>query len=215
MTKYVFGPDVQFDPVALNRMYQEAFGLKNNGSFVEVGAYDGYSYSHTWGLACIGWRGVYIEPIPELFALCAKNHANSPKVTMHRCVAGRHSQADCTIHVDPNCCCGSTLNPNVCKDDKPFVTQQRSLDNILAFEQIPYGFDLLSIDVEFAEMEVLAGFDLKRWMPRMIIIELCEKHDEPKHTWAAPARNYCEAEFPKLGYRKVYADMINTIFVSS
>lgn len=59
------------------------FGYKTDGVFVEVGAYDGESFSNTSGLADIGWTGHYLEPIPAYAAACAARHAGNPRVTVH------------------------------------------------------------------------------------------------------------------------------------
>ena len=43
-----------------------AIGLQGRtGTFVEIGAFDGDSYSNTSFLADQGWRGLYVEPIGE------------------------------------------------------------------------------------------------------------------------------------------------------
>ena len=43
-----------------------ALGLKSDaGIFVEVGGYDGESFSNTSFLADQGWRGIYVEPLPK------------------------------------------------------------------------------------------------------------------------------------------------------
>ena len=47
----------------------------------------------------------------------------------------------------------------------------RTLDDILDEACAPAPFDFLSIDVEGHELEVLSGFDLARWRPRLILIE--------------------------------------------
>src|SRR5438093_11350898 len=47
----------------------------------------------------------------------------------------------------------------------------RTLDDILFEARAPKGFDFLSIDVEGHELEVLSGFDLGRWRPRLILLE--------------------------------------------
>jgi Methyltransferase FkbM domain len=47
----------------------------------------------------------------------------------------------------------------------------RTLDSILAEAGTPHGFDFLSIDVEGHEIEVLRGFDIARWRPRLILLE--------------------------------------------
>lgn len=45
------------------------------------------------------------------------------------------------------------------------------LDSILAEAGCPTRFDFLSIDVEGHEIEVLRGFDIARWRPRLILLE--------------------------------------------
>jgi hypothetical protein len=65
------------------------FGYKTNGLFVEVGAYDGESFSNTSGLADLGWTGHYLEPIPKFALACAKRHSwNAPRVKVHQVCAG-------------------------------------------------------------------------------------------------------------------------------
>lgn len=208
---YTFDPQVQFDPVLLDRIYQDAFGYKTDGAFVEVGAYDGKSYSHTVGLANLGWWGVYIEPVPELAQRCRNNHQNNKRIQVWECAAGKETGHQ-ELHIDEFSCCGSTLNPNVCTNPTKIMVPVRTLDSILIASGVRPGFELLSIDVEFAECEVLAGFTLEKWMPKLVIIELCEYHDEPKHTWAKPARDMCNFVFPAFGYTKIWADSINSIF---
>jgi FkbM family methyltransferase len=52
-----------------------------------------------------------------------------------------------------------------------------TLDQILVEAGAPAPIDFLSIDVEGHEIEVLHGFDLARWRPRVILIEiLIEDH---------------------------------------
>ena len=47
----------------------------------------------------------------------------------------------------------------------------RTLDSILVEAGSPTEFDFLSIDVEGHEIEVLRGFDIARWRPRLILLE--------------------------------------------
>ena len=39
-----------------------------------MGAFDGESYSNTSCLADLGWRGLYIEPVPTFAAGCRERH---------------------------------------------------------------------------------------------------------------------------------------------
>ena len=50
--------------------YVDLFGEKYNGTFVEVGAFDGVTYSNTSCFPILGWKGYYIEPIKEYADHC-------------------------------------------------------------------------------------------------------------------------------------------------
>lgn len=45
------------------------------------------------------------------------------------------------------------------------------LTDVLAAQQIPEDFGLLTIDAECMDLEVLQGLDFSRWHPRIIITE--------------------------------------------
>ena len=51
------------------------------------------------------------------------------------------------------------------------VVHTMTLDEILSEHRTPEGLDYLSIDVEGHELEVLGGFDVQRWKPKVITIE--------------------------------------------
>jgi hypothetical protein len=59
------------------------------------------------------------------------------------------------------------------KHHKEITVQARTLDSILKEAKVK-TIDLLSIDVEGAELEVLLGTDLKKYRPRLILLE--DKH---------------------------------------
>jgi len=54
----------------LDEIYLKNFGYKTDGTFVEIGAYDGHSISNTSFLADIGWKGIYVEPVKEYYEKC-------------------------------------------------------------------------------------------------------------------------------------------------
>lgn len=49
----------------------------NSGSFVDLGCYDGETYSNTAALADIGWPGICVDAAPDAIGACAKRYANS------------------------------------------------------------------------------------------------------------------------------------------
>ena len=196
----------------LNQIYLDYFGYQTKGTFVEVGAYDGYNFSNTWGLAKIGWRGIYIEPISEHARLCRENHKDN-NVTVIQCAAGNYTgKIQMQVAGTVSTYAPLYINSEVWKGlyhNKVEEVWIDKLDYILASEIIPDEFDLLVIDTEGSELEVLQGFDLNYWKPRMVIIESHEKNPFEELTVLAP-----EIDKYFSSYKKIYAGEINTIYVN-
>lgn len=185
---YQFQPSCQIPVETLDRIYTEAFGVRNTGLFVEIGAHDGWHWSNTWGLAEVGWEGFYVEPVPALWEECLAVNKDRPLVQVINCAVG-NANTVVTLGV-------GEYGASLLLETNSFKVQQFTLDHLLATNCVPYGFDLLVIDVEGGEAGVLEGFDLQRWMPRLVIIE------------RPPVPN----EFTEIGYRIVYKDDINTVY---
>lgn len=194
----------------LNDVYEKYFGQRNIGMFVEVGAYDGYGFSNTWGLASAGWDGICYEPVSEYALACITNHLPHPDVhVVNVCVgdydgevvlyeAGVNSTVDRdTVYKAPF---GFTYDAS-----KRKLCRQVTLDTDLPKQGVLPGFDLLSIDVEGAELQVLHGFNLEFWFPKMIIIETAFHGKEIANWFALQTRSH---------YKLVFKDNINSIYVS-
>ena len=95
-------------------------------------------------------------------------------------------------------------------------TVTTSLDTFLARERIPAGgaIDVLVIDVEGLELPILRGFDLKRYRPKVCIVEIQEhmRRFRDNARVQADARALF-ARFAEAGYGVLYRDPINTVFV--
>jgi FkbM family methyltransferase len=50
------------------------------GGFVDLGAYDGESYSNTAALADLGWPGICVDAAPDAAAACAYRYATNDSV---------------------------------------------------------------------------------------------------------------------------------------
>jgi FkbM family methyltransferase len=213
---YDFPSNCQFNGPDLDKLYKDAFGYINNGWFVEVGASNGQDYSNTCGLADIGWCGVYIEPVKELADQCRIRH-NKPTIQVLNVAAGcpkeRVDFVRQPLWMIPEWGTG-TLNHDaaakISKDPQLVLVEVRTLNRVLVNEHVPVNFDLLVIDVDFGEIDVLKGFNIGFWRPKLIVIEL---HDEGQPL-SFEIQNFAEPYFARAGYRKVYHDGINTVFQS-
>src|SRR3982751_5457549 len=85
-TFYAVSPTCQIPTLAF--LYELFFGRRHDGVFVEIGAFDGYTYSNTSCLADAGWRGCYIEPVPSSADACRQRHAGNPRIEVAQLAIG-------------------------------------------------------------------------------------------------------------------------------
>ncbi|HUA55949.1 MAG TPA: FkbM family methyltransferase [Candidatus Sulfotelmatobacter sp.] len=202
-------------------LYESLFGLKRDGTFVDVGAFDGEWLSNTAFLADLGWSGLMIEPHPVSFELCRARHQDNRRVHVMQCAVGAQEG---TVRL----MLGEALSTTVPEQralyrDIPWARNftgggevevaQLRLDKLLDVFGVARGFDLLSIDVEGAELGVLRSFDLGAWCPRAVIVEMMDQHQD----FARDPRTLAEAAeirrvFDAHGYAVRYADSTNTVF---
>jgi len=52
------------------------------GRFLDIGAYDGITFSNTWPLALSGWSGVCVEPAPGAFVALMNNYQGNGLVQL-------------------------------------------------------------------------------------------------------------------------------------
>lgn len=204
----------------LAEIYQKYFGYRSTGFFVEVGGYDGDSFSNTAFLADLGWKGVYVEPIPQHCMLCQKRHeGNDVKVvnvavgleegitpiyygaaltTLDKNQAQRYSEMDWAKHIH--------FSETYC--------EQQKLSTVLENQNVPKDFDILVVDVEGKEEEVFKTFSLDEWNPKMLIVEIEDEHPSfQKYPEVIQSFKSLRAYIKSKGYVEVQRDMINTIYI--
>lgn len=158
----------------------------DGGVFIEAGANDGVRQSNTYYFERIrGWTGLLVEPVPELAAECRKNRRASmvaeaalaaedvPDATVELHVAGLMSTVD-----------GALGDASATARHLAFAREvqrlpsvgtirvpARTLSALIVEARIERPIDLLSLDVEGAEVAALRGIDWSRHAPRFICIE--------------------------------------------
>jgi FkbM family methyltransferase len=147
------------------------------GVFVEVGAYQPIEYSQTYHLEQLGWSGILIEPLAEhAQALRTSRRARVFEVA---CGAPEHHGASMPIRVSGGLSTfRNTRNRSLLSSETRSI-RMVTLDSILGSAGIE-KIDLLSIDVEGIEVEVLRGFDIRRFQPRLVLLEDMA-HDFKRH----------------------------------
>lgn len=203
----------------LDQIYLKYFGMFTNGRlFVEIGAHDGQSFSNTSCLADSGWKGIYVEPVHSYYVKCLERHKNNNIIVSN--IAIGLDEGIQKMYVNDVL---TTLDPEhasivIEKYKYPHYTEeycyQVRMDNFLEKYNVEYDFDLLIVDVEGREDGVFYSFDLNKWSPKMIIVELQEDHDYFQDNpnillKTVELRNYIK----NFNYEEIYRDKINTIFV--
>jgi len=206
----------------LKNIYTDVFGYKTDGLFVEIGAYDGESWSNTDCFGKIGWRGLLVEPVPEFFQKCKKYYEMFPKIEIVNCCVGNYN-GEIKVYLGGSITTTSLEMVDIYNgikwskpcglNKKKFINSKIfTLDYLLEKYEWPENFDVLVIDTEGTELEVLNGFNIEKWGPKLAIVESCEKHlDKILSVKSAEINNF----FLTKGYEKIYCDCINSIYIKN
>lgn len=185
------------------------FRKKSNGFFVEVGAYDGVVLSNTYFFEIERqWTGILVEPDSRNAANCRANRRNSK---VYECAAIGSPEIDEVSFFKVN---GgevySTVNlveNHAQRLEKFGLTstetrvKAKTLNKIFEESEIK-TIDFISIDVEEGELDVLRGFDIRRWNPGIVMIESNAAERDPL------IRRY----FVEHGYAYLHSIAINDIY---
>jgi len=154
----------------------------NGGVFVDIGAHDGVTYSNSFFFEKVrGWRGVCIEPNPDIFAQLV---ANRRCTTLNCCVSSRSgSVAFLKLSGYSEMLSGIVENYDsehrlrIERELREFggsseiiPVQSRTFHDVLtecALSEIPY----LSVDTEGSELSILQSIDFKRVFVHALTVE--------------------------------------------
>jgi FkbM family methyltransferase len=161
------------------------FRTQNSGVFVDVGAASPNYLSISALYRSLGWTVIAVEPNPVFCEMhrklghevvqCACGDHDEDGVDF--CVVDSHGaqyengqvsyESFSSLAIKDNY---KRLNANL--DSKNIKVKLRRLDTILtAYTPHIEHIDILSIDVEGWELEVIAGLNLERYKPRVMVIE--------------------------------------------
>jgi FkbM family methyltransferase len=157
---------------------------RDGGFFVEAGANDGFTQSNTYWLQRFrAWRGLLVEPVPELAAEARITRPDTPVV---ECALVGPEDDGTTVRMNFGGCM-SAIQGAVDEGYSQFGTlgwadsyemdvPARTLSSLFDEHGIE-GIDLLSLDVEGFEVGALSGLDLSRHRPRYILVEIVDKEN--------------------------------------
>jgi FkbM family methyltransferase len=151
---------------------RDFFGDKRNGVFVDVGANHYRVNSTTYYLEkYLGWGGLAIDAIADF----KKEYDLHRPLTRFFCFyVSDHSDDRVDFYINQQNKRISTGSGDLARKQGPFEKAEIAtitLNDLLARAGIE-RFDLLSMDIELAEPAALAGFEIKKYRPALVCIEL-------------------------------------------
>ena len=206
----------------IRSLYREIGLAPRTGTFVEVGGFDGESFSNTSFLADQGWRGVYVEPVPGFCSTIRARHLFN-KVAIEP-VAVTATPGSITLHVMGSLSSASDETKQAYKgidwaksaelQATPIEVKTETIESIFGRNAISLEFDLMVIDVEGAEEPIVRDLVASAWRPRVLIVELNDLHPDfaPFPALQDASRRSRQALL-QAGYEQRYADAINSVFV--
>ena len=204
----------------LGFLYEEIFDQSSSGYVVEIGAYDGIFLSNSSCLIEQGWNGLLVEPVEHLAEACRLRYSSNKNVNVLQMAVGSELGHADLFYMDTMSSMSQELKAEyeTKKWAQPSLRGSRtirvdvdSLDNILTKANVPMSFEVLIVDVEGMESAVFSGLTLNKWKPKMLIVELADFHPDLK-TNQTESFQLAE-DITRSGYRVIYKDHINTIFV--
>ena len=160
----------------------------NDGFYVELGANDGALASNSYYFELKkNWRGVLIEPAPNLFLSCLKRRGEKNHVFCAACVPYGHTKELVEMRYADSMTISSGLDLDLGNHDEfldrgrkflrdgeesfKFGAPSATLNELLLTSNAPAEIDFLSLDVEGAELSVLQGIDFSLFKFRYIVVE--------------------------------------------
>lgn len=179
--------------------YQDLFVLftlneKKRLDFVEFGATDGIIGSNSYLLEKeYEWSGVVAEPNKSYHSILKKNRKCS--ISKKAVFSTSNLSIEFSQVEHPEMSGINKTIDNSINEVNRYPVLTITLDELLEKSKVKSGFGFLSIDVEGAELEVLKGFTLNQWLPKIVVIE----HNFRKES-LLPIQDF----FIKQGYTQKY-----------
>ena len=174
------------------------------GFYIDIGAYSPDVYSVTKLFYEQGWRGINIEPIPDM---CAEFTAKRER-DINLNIAISNTKGAMTLHVDGM---ASTLSDKVVAESnltfKDVEIEVDTLTNVVTY-YAPQEIHFLKVDVEGFEKQVLEGYDfhIRPWV-------ICMESTKPNTE--IPCYDEWEYILLEHGYALKEAHGINRFYVDA
>ena len=158
----------------------EFFGNTSDGIYVDVGAFDGIHLSNTYSFERAGWKGICIEAHPTYFPICQANRPGA--ACIHSACVGPDAPSSISFQAEELGLLSGIGASKTAGMEQRYERRGMTFDGFSQVQvptvtvdaalarHFPHAdrIDLLSVDVEGAEADVLAGLTVP---VRLVVVE--------------------------------------------
>jgi len=140
-------------------------------TFVDIGAFDGFTMSNTRNLFNKGWGGLCVEPVESSFNKLSHLYKGEESVKcIHSAIGPLGGEDEVEIEIGANLATSRVLYGEKSSDKEYETVIAMNINSLLEEEEV-YEFDFLNIDVENLNLEVMLSLDLERYRPKLVVVE--------------------------------------------
>ena len=156
----------------IDMMADFIFREKNKGVFIDIGCHHPMINNNTYPLYKRGWNGINIDI--DYSAIDSFNFLRSKDTNIEIAVSDTIGNSDLFFY--HNRAAKNTLSKEKGLDAKQIRSIKTTTLNKIIQESIykDQKINFLTIDVEGFELNVLRGFDFKKYKPELVVVELIQ-----------------------------------------
>ena len=167
--KAKFKPRLAYSHWGIDLIITKLLNSKNKGIYIDVGCHHPFLNNHSYLLYKSGWEGINIDI--DYNSIDMFNFFRKSDVNIQTAVTDHKGEVDLFFY--HNRAAKNTISKEFGSDAKEQKKiNSDTLNNIIENSKFKNSkIDFVSIDVEGNEMNVLNGFDLKKYKPKLILLE--------------------------------------------
>ena len=192
---------------------KKIFYQQEKGFYIDVGCQNPIKNNNTYLLYKKGWEGINIDLDKDNINLF--NSARPKDSNFNKAISSDIKNVELYFYHKKSPI--NTIDKKTSDFQKAKVTSIKkintdTLDNIILNSKYKnHTFDLLSIDVEGHELDVLKGFDLDKYSPKVIVVEYLDLNVSKLEIKNLSIENVLSSEIYKYLISKNYI-LVNSIY---
>ena len=171
--KKIKSKKISYSYGSVDLLLQYIFKYQTKGFYIDVGCHHPIMNNNTYLFYKKGWRGINVDLDKKNIDLF--NFYRNKDLNINSAISSQEGERDLFFYHDKSAI--NTVEKSVANYQKAQFKQikkikTKTLNSIIENSEFKnQTIDFVSIDVEGHEIEVIKGFDLKKFKPKVVVIE--------------------------------------------